>query len=408
MLTVKTPDEVFDLIKEEFPKMTAFEQIPLGEARGRVLYEAVRSSEYVPGFNRSTVDGYAVVSSDTFGCSDALPALLTVTGEVFMGEGAAVTVNPGCCVAVPTGGEVPEGADAVVMVEYIEDYGDGTIGVGKPAAPGMNMIFKGDDVAPGEVLLDAGHILSPQDIGALAALGVAYVTVCKKPVVGIISTGNELVDISEQPSMGQIRNVNSIMLKTLMEEMGADPIDYGIFKDEEELLAGALNTALAECDVVLISGGSSVGTKDATCRIIEGIGNILFHGIAIKPGKPTIFGKVCKDISTCPVIGLPGNPVAAFFVSHVFVGALLKHMMGKTGTVHTVPAVLTENIGANHGRSQYNGVFLEYKDGIRYARPIRSKSGLITSLAASDGYFVISRDCEGVAAGETIEVYVYQ
>jgi len=403
MLTVKTPDEVFSTLKEEFSSVLSSESVPLYAACGRVLYEDILSKEFVPGFNRSTVDGYAVVSSDTFGCSDALPALLTLSGEVFMGKAADSTVDMGCCVAVPTGGEVPKGADAVVMIEYSEDYGDGTIGIGKPAAPGMNMIFKGDDVKPGEILLKKGHLLTAADIGALAALGVTHVPVCKKPVVGIISTGNELVDISESPSMGQIRNVNSVMLTALLGELGAQPVDYGILKDEEDLLFAAIRQAMNECDVVLISGGSSVGTKDATCRVIEDLGSILFHGIAIKPGKPTIFGKV----GTQPVIGLPGNPVAAFFVTHVFVRALLEHLMGMSTEHYTVPAVLTESVGANHGRTQYNGVFLERKDGVLYARPIRSKSGLITSLAASSGYFVIPRDCEGMGTGEIIDIHTY-
>jgi len=191
---------------------------------------------------------------------------------------------------------------------------------------------------------------------------------------------------------------------TLMEEMGALPRDYGILVDEEELLAKTVGKAMEECDAVLISGGSSVGTKDATCRVIENSGSILFHGIAIKPGKPTIFGKTGAK----PVIGLPGNPVAAFFVTHVFVRALLRQMTGCTSEQYTVPAILTESIGANHGRTQYTGVFLERRGDDLYAVPIRAKSGLITALAASGGFFAIPRDCEGIAANETIPVIIYQ
>ena len=403
MLTVKTPEEVIDLLREAFPPCAEPEEVPLAKALGRVLFRPVSASEYVPGFDRSTVDGYAVRSADTFGCSDAMPALLMKKGEILMGERAGFGIGPGECAAVPTGGAIPAGADAMVMVEYTEDYGDGTIGILKSAAPGAGLIFRGDDVFPGKEVLPAGRKLTAQDIGALAAMGICSVTVAKKPVAGIISTGDELVPVEETPADGQIRDVNSAMLAALAEEAGAESICYGILKDGEERLAGAVERALSECSLVLISGGSSVGLKDSTCRVLEKKGEVLFHGIAMKPGKPTILGRADGK----PVFGLPGHPVAAFFVSELFVRPLIAQMTGRQLQVREVPAVLSETISANDGRAQYLGVFLKEKDGVTYAEPIHSKSGLITNMAASDGFFCIPRDCEGIHAGKTVSVRLY-
>lgn len=403
MLTVKTPDEVLYILETAFPSTPAPEEIPLSGARGRVLFAPVEASEFVPGFDRSTVDGYAVRSADTFGCSDAIPAILKLQGEVLMGAGAGCALKPDCCVTVPTGGAMPAGSDAAVMLEYTEDYGDGTIGICKSAAPGSNLIFKGDDVRPGQTVLPAGRRLTVQDIGALAALGVSRLRVCRRPVVGIISTGDELVAVEETPRDGQVRDVNSAMLRSLVEEAGGEAVSFGILRDDEALLGETLGRALERCDAVLISGGSSVGMKDATCRVMEERGEVLLHGIAMKPGKPTILGRAAGK----PVFGLPGHPVAAFFISRLFVRPLLDRLQGRTPRQYAVPAVLTETVSANHGRAQYVGVFLSQRDGVRYARPIRSKSGLITTLAGSDGYFCIPRDCEGAAAGETVQVYLY-
>ena len=403
MLTVKTPEEVLDILETAFSLRPRPEEVPLDEARGRTLSAPVAAGEFVPGFHRSTVDGYAVRSADTFGCSDAIPAVLHLQGEVRMGEGADSALGPGCCAAVPTGGAMPPGSDAAVMLEYAEDYGDGTIGICRSAAPGTNLIFKGDDVRPGQVVLPAGRRLGAQDIGALAALGVSRVSVCRKPAVGILPTGDELVPVEETPGAGQVRDVNSAMLRALVEEAGGEAIPFGILRDDENLLREALDRALERCDVVLISGGSSVGMKDAACRVIGARGEVLLHGVAMKPGKPTILGRAEGK----PVFGLPGHPVAAFFVARLFVLPLLDRLQGREPRRHAVPAVLTEAVSANHGRAQYMGVRLSERDGLRYASPIRGKSGLITTLAGSDGYFCIPRDCEGAAAGETVQVYLY-
>ena len=402
MLYVKTPEEVLALIEQEFTPVAGVEQVALSSAMGRVLAEDIAATEYVPDFDRSTVDGYALRAKDTFGCTDAIPAILPLQGEVLMGEGAEFTLNPEECVAVPTGGAVPSGADSVVMIEYTEDYGDGTIGISKSAAPGQNMIFRGDDVFPGKIILRKGRVLSSQDIGALAAIGRVQVPVAKKLTVGVISTGDELVPPEVMPGPGQIRDVNSPMLEAMLTAFGVNVINYGIVIDNEALLSDTVTKAVSQCDAVLLSGGSSVGVKDAACRIIESMGKLLLHGIAIKPGKPTILGKA----GVKPLVGLPGHPVAAYFITKLFVLPLLGRLTGRTMAEYTVTAKVTESISANHGRAQYQCCRLERRDGQLYAHPIRGKSGLITTLAGADGYFCIDRDCEGVPQFAEIQVTV--
>ena len=404
MLHVKTPEEVLALIEGEFAPVAGMEPVPLSAAMGRTLAEDIAATEYVPDFDRSTVDGYAVRARDTFGCTDAIPAILPLQGEVLMGEGAEFALNAEECVAVPTGGAVPKGADSVVMIEYTEDYGDGTIGISKSAAPGQNMIFRGDDVYPGKVILKKGRVLSSQDIGALAAIGRVQVPVVKKLTVGVISTGDELVPPDVTPGPGQVRDVNSPMLEAMLACFGVNVINYGIVIDNEALLSGKVTQAVSECDAVLLSGGSSVGVKDAACRIIESMGSLLLHGIAIKPGKPTILGKA----GVKPLVGLPGHPVAAYFITKLFVLPLLGRLTGRDMTSYTVTAKMTESVSANHGRAQYHCCRLERRNGTLYASPIRGKSGLITTLAGADGYFCIDRDCEGLPQGAEIKVTVSQ
>ena len=402
MLHVKTPEEVLALIETEFAPVAGMELVSLTAAMGRVLAEDIAATEYVPDFDRSTVDGYAVRARDTFGCTDSIPAILPLQGEVLMGEGAEFDLNPEECVAVPTGGAVPKGADSVVMVEYTEDYGDGTIGISKSAAPGQNMIFRGDDVFPGKVILKQGRVLSCQDIGALAAIGRVQVPVVKKITVGVISTGDELVPPEVTPGPGQVRDVNSPMLEAMLGAFGVQVINYGIVIDNEALLTEKVTKAAAECDAVLLSGGSSVGVKDAACRIIESMGSLLLHGIAIKPGKPTIIGKA----GVKPLVGLPGHPVAAYFVTKLFILPLLGRLMGRVQENYTTTARITESVSANHGRAQYHCCRLERRNGELYAYPIRGKSGLITTLAGADGYFCIDRDCEGLPQDAEIQVTI--
>lgn len=403
MLNVKTPEEVLALINREFRPLTGrTELLPLTEAIGRVLAEDIISEEFVPDFDRSTVDGYALRARDSFGCSEAIPAILRQTGEVLMGEGADFELEEDCCCAVPTGGAIPRGADSVVMLEYTEDYGDGFIGISKSTAPGQNLIFRGDDVYPGKTVLKKGRVLASQDIGAMAAMGRVRVPVIKKLKVGLISTGDELVYPEEIPGPGQVRDINGPMLTALLNSFGAETVSFGIVRDDEELLRHTVEKAMTDCDAVLLSGGSSVGVKDAACRIIDGLGRLLLHGIAIKPGKPTIMGIAEGK----PLVGLPGHPVAAWFVTKLFVLPLLSRLMGRERQNYSVTARLAESVSANHGRAQYQCVKLEKRSGELWACPIRTKSGLISTLAGADGFFSIDRDCEGLPEGAEIKVTI--
>lgn len=403
MFTVKTPEEVFDTIREEFPQLLPEENASLYDCCGRVLARDITAPEYVPGFDRSTVDGYAVRAQDTFGCSDSIPAILEVSGEILMGGSAGPALAAETCRAIPTGGAVPEGSDAVVMIEYTEDYGDGTIGVLKPVSPGQNMIYRGDDVFPGKTVICKGRRLTPSDVGSLAAMGITEVSVFRKPVIGIMSTGDELVTPEKTPADGQIRDANGPMLAALCRELGAEVIDCGIVRDDWDEMQAAFCKAISECDILLISGGTSVGEKDQTARTIEAHGTLLFHGIAMKPGKPTILGNVGGK----PVFGLPGHPVAAFFSTWIYVRSLIAQMNGQELRLRTMTAELSEAISANHGRAEYISVRLTETGGRVIAEPVHTKSGLITSLAGTDGFISIPRDCEGLPRGASVEVSFY-
>ena len=406
MLTVKSPEEALAIICARFlPVPAGAESVGLNDACGRILHAGVIAGEYVPGFDRSTVDGYAVISADTFGCSETIPAMLALTGEVLMGKSAQDNLRPGTCIAVSTGGDLPDGADAVVMLEHAEDYGGGLVGITSPVAPGNNIIFRGDDVSPGDMVLTGGTRLSPHDIGILAALGSSSVGVRRRPMAAIISTGDELVGTAVTPSRGQVRDVNTPLLMTQVRQFGADVRSYGIIQDDEGALSEAVTRASDDCDVVLISGGSSAGMRDLTARVIETMGEILFHGVAMKPGKPTILG----DIGGKPVLGLPGHPVAAYFVTELFVGPLVGLLTGAPVTTEkrrVLTASISEAISANHGRAEYIAVALENGDAT--ARPIKGKSGLIASLAGTDGYISIPRDCEGIAKGAQVSVTLWR
>jgi len=411
MLNVKTPDEASGIIKNAFAKYDrAAEAVAAAHSVGRVLLNDLVSKEDVPGFDRSTVDGFAVRASDTFGCSENIPAILNLAGEILMGDSAQSIehlMTPGACIAVSTGGEIPEGADAVVMVEFTEDYSNGMIGVFKPVAPGNNVIFKGDDVTIGKVVLSEGTVLTPHDIGILSALGHEQIYVSRKPVVGVISTGDEIVPVSGKPGGGQIRDVNTPMLLAAVKLFGASVMDFGIIRDDETQIRTAVLSAAESCDIVLISGGSSAGARDMTARVIESEGKMLLHGIAMKPGKPTILGIVREK----PVFGLPGHPVAAYMVTELFVRPLLADMMGAVVKPHIATACLSEAIASNHGREEYVAVRLDGGNAAEVnsgkalvAHPVKSKSGLITSLAGVDGYICIPRDCEGHAKGAEVTV----
>ncbi len=407
MLALKSIEEAFAIMQQNFfPLAKPIEHLPLQEARQRFLATDIHAQEYVPSFKRSSVDGYAVIASDTFGASDSIPAMLPVTEHILMGIETEFTLQKGTCAAIPTGGAIPEGADAVQMIEYTEDYGDGTIGILKAVAPGQHCIHKGDDVYPNKLVLKAGAQIKAKDIGALAALGITHLPVKANLRIGILTTGDEIVPVDQKPNNAQVRNVNTDLLAATVRSLGAEPVCYGIIKDQEEVLHAALAKAVTECDMVLISGGSSVGIKDATRRVLESQGKLLFHGLALKPGKPTMLAKIQDK----PVFGLPGHPVAVFFVALSIVSKLIYQLMDQEPPLLAqVPAILNESVEANHGRTQFVAVelFTKSPDTALVAKPIRNKSGLITTLSQADGYFIIPQDCEGYAKNTPITVYTF-
>ncbi|HOE35544.1 MAG: molybdopterin molybdotransferase MoeA [Chloroflexi bacterium] len=397
MLNVITIAEAQALIAHTFGRLRMpAESVLLAEAGGRALAEDVLAREFVPDFDRSTVDGYALRSQDVFGCSESIPALLTLIGSARMGEHTAFSLSAGQCVYVPTGAEIPAGADTVVMLEDAEVLDDGLIAVYKAAPPGANLIFRGDDVRPGDVLLTAGTRLTTAHIGSLAAMGYTAVSVRRQPRAAVISTGDELVPAGEDLPLGKIRDVNAPMLAQAVLEAGGRADFLGIIPDRIEEVRAALKSALADHDLVLLSGGTSVGEKDAVPQVLSEQGELLAHGLAVKPGKPTLFGSAQGK----PVFGLPGNPVAAYFIFHLLVRPLLASMLGTDLEDRRVRVPVARAVPSNHGREEYVPVAL--RDG--EAQPIPSKSGLITTLARADGYIAIPRDKEGLRQGELVEV----
>ena len=372
--------------------------VPLEQANGRVLADDVVSSEGVPPFDRSMVDGFAVVSADTFGCSDALPALLGLAGEVRMGETSDCACSPGLCIRIPTGGQLPSGADAVVMLEHCEEYGDGTVGIMRPCAPGANVVFENDDVAPGQVLIPAGTVLQPHHVGTLASLGIVNVAVQARPRVAVISTGAEIIPPDCTPEGSQTRDVNGPLLAAAVRACGAEAVTFPIVHDEYGLLRETVDSALEDCQLVLVSGGTSAGEKDYTARVFEERGEVLFHGVAVKPGKPTLLA----DVDGIPAFGLPGHPVAAYMMFLELVRPLLA--CRDDMRCRTVVAKLDAGVPSNHGRTEIVAVRLESREGEMHAAPIRGKSGLISQLSRADGFVEVRRDVEGLAAGSFVEV----
>ncbi|MDI6816621.1 MAG: molybdopterin molybdotransferase MoeA [Actinomycetota bacterium] len=404
---VASPQQIFDSLAG-FAGL-ALEQIDLEHALGRVLGRDIISQEELPPRARSTMDGYAVRAENTFGASDAVPALLKIAGRVAMGSLPDISVSQGQAAEIPTGGFLPEGADAVVMVEYTNPLGNGEIEVTRPVARGDNVLERAGDVTLGEIVLPAGRRLRPQDVGMLAGLGVTEITVFKKPRVAIVSTGDEIIPVTETPSPGQIRDINSYAISALVESVGGLPVTCEIVRDEPDLLKSALANALEMADVVVISGGSSVGERDHIVEVVNSfpLVEIHAHGIAISPGKPTLLAGVQGK----PVFGLPGHPVSAIVVAQVFLLPFLKYLEGeelkKEPIGRQVRAVLATSVHSPHGREEYTRVKLEReRDGL-VARPVFGKSGMMSTLVKADGFFVIPIHAEGVAAGETIDVYLF-
>lgn len=401
---VKTVEETFALIDEKIPAIGQTEVRELSRALHYILASPVTAKENVPSFDRSTVDGYAVRAKDTYGSSESMPGFLTVAGEVKMGEVPAVEVTQGKAVYVPTGGMLPKGSDSVIMIEHCEDV-DSLLNTYKQIAPLENVIRAGEDIKQGEVLLTSGTKLRPQELGALASLGVTHVTVYRKIKVGYLSSGDEIVPYqTETLQEGQIRDINYLTIAGLSQEWNVDVAYGGIVRDDFAEFSERARALYDEVDCLILSGGSSVGAKDYTTDVIQSLGEpgVFVHGISIKPGKPTILAVADGK----PVIGLPGHPASAMIIFKLFGERILRNLKGETSErkPDRIYAKITKNIPSSMGRSDYIRVRLLEKNGEWWAEPIIGKSGLITTLVKSDGIVEISSEKEGISQGEWVPV----
>ena len=392
-------------------------KISISDALGRVLASDVISPANLPHFDRSTMDGYAVRSSDTFGAGESRPALLTITGDIPMGAMPESGITAGQVMKIATGGALPAGADAVVMLEHAQTVDAASIEVMKPVAPLENVVCAGDDIKQGELVLTRGHRLRPQDMAALAGLGMITVNVFNKPKVAIISTGNEIVPADTVPPPGKIRDTNSYALEGLIREAEGIPVKIGIIPDEYGLLQQALRTAISECSLVLMTGGSSVGTADLTAKVVNDMGRpgVLIHGVSIKPGKPLIFGLIETARGDVPVFGLPGHPVAVSVCFDLFVKRVLEKLTGEVppralegvARNRVVKAKLIRSISSGAGREEHVRVALEKKDDGLWARPLLGASGLISTLVKAIGIVVVPVNTIGIDAGEEVDVRLF-
>lgn len=432
-LTLLPPDQAREKLLSHLAAPTIdSEPLDVAQALNRIAAADIFAPHPLPDFPRTTVDGYAVRARDTFGASDTLPAYLKLVGEVPMGDMPTFELGAGQCALIHTGGMIPNGADAVVMVEYTQMVGAGLPDVGaglleitdaslnperpaptteieifKSVADGENVIRIGEDVAQNQLVIPKGTQLRPAEIGGLMALGITFLRVARKPVVGLLSTGDEVIEPSQTPRLGQVRDINSYTLAALVEKSGGVATRYGIISDQFEALKEAAARALSECDVLIITAGSSASTRDMTAEVIRQLGQpgVLVHGINTKPGKPTILG-VCDGKA---VIGLPGNPVSALVNGYLFVAPVIEKLLGalpKPGA--SAQAILTVNLPSQAGREDWWAVKLianpQSSTSAYWAEPIFGKSNLIFTLAAADGLLRIHPDATGLSMGEIVEV----
>jgi molybdopterin molybdotransferase len=403
-LNLRPPAEALKLFIDNLPLEVDYERVTIADALGRVTYSKINAPHALPSFPRSTVDGYAVRAKDTYGASGSLPAYLKIIGEVPMGSTPQSDLSGSDCMIVHTGGMLPENADAVVMIENTQIIQSDEVEVIKAVAVGENVIKIGEDVIEGQEIINKGVVLRPSEIGGLVALGITSLLVTRKPRIGIISSGDEVVapDVEIQP--GQVRDVNSYTLSSLVEKTGGLPIPYGIIPDEVENLKKIASQALNECDALIFTAGSSVSERDLTAQVINDLGKpgVIIHGVNVRPGKPTILA-VCEHKA---VIGLPGNPVSALVIAGLFVVPVIERLLGLQKDLPSpgIKAILTINLSSQSGREDWIPVKLIYNpDGV-YAEPVFGKSNLIFTLVKSEGLIRIPSDSTGINSGEEVQV----
>lgn len=401
MLTVLSVAEAKEKVLAAVQARTEQEPVLLAAATGRTLAQPVAAEEDLPSFARSTMDGFAVRAQDTYGASEAMPALFDVSGEILMGREPETALAPGEALRISTGGMLPAESDAVVMVEHTEMLGGNIMALNRAVAPGENIIVRGEDLRAGEGILFPGHVLRPQDIGVLAALGQTLVTVAKRPRVAIISTGDELVMPDAAPKAGQIRDINSYMLSSWVENCGAVADCHGIIPDNKDALRAALQRTAAY-DCIILSGGSSAGARDYTAACIDELGKpgVLFHGVSMRPGKPLIFGVVNGK----PYFGLSGNPTSAMVGFLLFVSPLLWQMQGAITLLPLLRAKVERNLSSASGREDYIRAWLYAEGDELWARPILGQANLISTVVRGNALLRIPQNREGVEAGESVEI----
>jgi len=375
-----------------------------------VVAEDLYSQVDLPHFHRAAMDGYAVKAQDTFGASTSLPAYLKLVGTVEMGKEVTRPLEKGEAMRISTGGMLPPESDGVVMVEYTEDVADERVEVQRGVSPWQNTIQIGDDIKKGELVFRRGRRLRAHDLGALTGIGISTLAVHRKPRVALISTGDEIIDADKEPLPGQVRNINQHSLAGLIAECGAELQDLGVFRDDKATLSQALEKALESADLVLLSGGSSVGVRDIALDAIFSLpdAGVIFHGISVSPGKPTIFAKAAGK----PLLGLPGYPVSALVIFDLFAAPLIRKLGGEDATTSsqfqkTTRAVLKTNIASQTGREDYVRVSLKRINGTLCAEALPSKSGAIFTLVKADGMVKIDLNQEGIEQGEEVEVILF-
>lgn len=388
-------------------KRLSSEQIPLDASLNRILSKEIKAIEDLPEGARSTVDGYAVRAEDTFGASDSIPALLTLAPAISMGIMPEFILKSGEAAPIPTGGFLPKGADAVVMVEYTNQAGSEAIEVSRPVTLRTNVLEKGEDAKAGEALLPPGSRLRAQEIGFLAALGITSVEVYRKPRVAVISSGDEVIPIERKPRLGQIRDANGHAISALIRFFGAEPVLFDIVPDDAALLGKTLRDALDQADVVTLSGGSSVGVRDLMVDVVSGLPGVelIAHGVTIRPGKPTLLA----DCRGKAILGLPGHPVSALIIAQVFLAPFLQYIQGgsleKGPLGNRLQAVLATSVHSTIGLEEYIRVRLEAKaDGTIAAHPVFGKSGMLSTMVRAGGIITIPMNTEGFFNGQTVQV----
>lgn len=401
------PDDALDLFLSRLPVHVEAEEIETSEALGRVTVSPVVAPHPLPSFARSTVDGYAVRAADTYGASESLPAYLSLTGEVLMGAVPDISLAPTQCALIHTGGMMPPGADAVVMIEYTQAVKAEEVEILRAVAGCENVLKVGEDVSEGQEVIPAGARLRPSEIGGLMALGITRLRVAHQPRVGILSTGDEVIPPDKDLQPGQVRDVNTYTLSSLVDQAGGVPVRYGIISDQFETFFRASERALEECDVVVITAGSSASVRDLTSQVVGKLGSpgVLVHGVNVRPGKPTILG-VCEGKA---VIGLPGNPVSALVIAWLFVVPVIEALLGvhKSRPRPVVQARLTVNLASQAGREEWVPVrLIPGADGYQ-AEPIFGKSNLIFTLARADGLLHVAPEATGLSTGEIVEVRLF-